>query len=131
MTMVLALLLFGDLHTAARAGDLQAVEALLEKGADVNEYDQLGGTPLHDAAWNGQAAIVTLLLDRGAKINARHKEAGSTPLHYAVLMNRRAAVEVLLKRGADINACFTSATAISRDPACIWPSPACPPKCSR
>ena len=64
MMLPLALLLLGDLHAAARAGDLETVQALLEKGAAVNEYDQLGGTPLHDAAWNGDPAILSLLLDR-------------------------------------------------------------------
>ena len=86
-----------DVHVAARGGDIETVAALLAHGADVNEYDSLGGTALHDAAWSGEAKIVELLIEHHADVNARHKEAGSTPLHYAVLMDRRAVVEILQK----------------------------------
>src|SRR5882724_6409245 len=68
----------GELHNAARAGDLQRVRSLLAAGASVTERDSLGGTPLHDAAWGGDVAIVQLLLDKGADPNARHLESGST-----------------------------------------------------
>jgi ankyrin repeat protein len=87
--LLLCLILASDLHTAARAGDIETVTALVARGADVNEYDALGGTPLHDAAWSGEARIVELLIEHHANVNARHKEAGSTPLHYAALMDRR------------------------------------------
>ena len=44
--LLFCLLLFSDLHTAARGGDIETVSALLAHGADVNEYDSLGGTTL-------------------------------------------------------------------------------------
>ena len=107
--MIAALVLclaFSDLHQAARRGDLERVRELLDAGADANQYDELGATPLHDAAWAGHAGVARLLIRHGADVNARHKEAGSTPLHYAVLMNRREVVDVLLEAGADLRAPF-------------------------
>ena len=47
--ILLALLVFADLHVAVRAGDLERVRAILDTGVKVNERDSLGGTPLHDA----------------------------------------------------------------------------------
>ena len=44
--LLLCFILASDLHTAARAGDIDTVTALIARGADVNEYDSLGGTPL-------------------------------------------------------------------------------------
>jgi ankyrin repeat protein len=98
--LLLCFILASDLHTAARAGDIDTVTALIARGADVNEYDSLGGTPLHDAAWSGEARIVELLIEHRANVNARHKEAGSTPLHYAALMDRREVAQILLAHGA-------------------------------
>ena len=70
--LLFCFLLFSDLHTAARGGDIETVAALLAHGADVNEYDSLGGTALHDAAWSGEAKIVELLIEHHADLNARH-----------------------------------------------------------
>ena len=86
------------------------VRDLLAKGANPNEYDSLGSTPLHDAAWNGDPDLVKLLLKYKADPNARHKESGSVPLHYAVLMNRLQVVEALLDGGADVNATYRPRT---------------------
>ena len=93
VVFVISQLVFGgDLHTAARAGDIDKVRELLASGASPNERDSLGGTPLHDAAWSGDLALITLLLTHGADSNARHLESGSTPLHYAVITNHKPAV---------------------------------------
>ena len=53
----------GDLHLAVRAGDRAQIEKLLAAGADVNERDNLGGTPLHDAAWAGDKEVVAMLVE--------------------------------------------------------------------
>ncbi len=90
----------GSLRDAVRSGDLAAVKALLDAGADVNERDQLGATPLLDAAWYGNEQIVRLLVEGGARVDATHDEGGSTPLDYAVLRGNEAIVHLLLERGA-------------------------------
>lgn len=89
------------LHMAVRLGDLNAVNKLLNSGADANARDGMGSTPLIDAAWSGNAEIARALLQHGADINATHREAGSTALEYAVLTGRTAVVKLLLAAGAD------------------------------
>lgn len=113
MTLVLALLLFGDLHVAVRSGEFDRVKALLQQGVNVNERDSLGGTALHDAAWAGDLKMAELLLDSKADPNLAHLEGGSTPLHYAVITNHPELVELLLARGAKLKTMSASgATAL-------------------
>ncbi len=113
MILLLALLLFGDLHVAVRSGEIDRVKALLQQGANVNERDSLGGTALHDAAWAGDLKMAELLLDARADPNLPHLEGGSTPLHYAVITNHPEFVELLLGRGARLKTMSASgATAL-------------------
>ena len=102
-----------DLHTAARAGDIERVKSLLSAGASASERDDLGGTVLHDAAWSGDVALIEILIGAGAQVDARHTETGSTPLHYAAITNHVEAVAILLDKGAQISAASkTGATAL-------------------
>lgn len=71
-----------SLHEAAKYGDLEVVEYLVEKGANVNEKDDDGYTPLHVAAKKGYLEIVEYLVEKGAKINEKDKSA-KTPLQLA------------------------------------------------
>jgi ankyrin repeat protein len=76
----------------ARLAPLEALEALLDAGADVNAKDDSGATALLRAAYSDYAdpARVKLLLDHGADVNVRDA-AGDTPLMKA---RRRGATEV-------------------------------------
>jgi cytochrome c len=96
----------GELHNLARAGDLAAVAALLDKGADVDETDGEGQTALHEAARAGHAGIVSALLTAGANPLIRGKSAfGSTgtALHAAAKLGQVESVRVLLEAGLDAN----------------------------
>ncbi len=49
-----------------KAGNAGAAEDLLNAGADVNQQDEHGWTPLNWAAGRGDVAVISLLLERGA-----------------------------------------------------------------
>jgi hypothetical protein len=70
---------------AAAAGDLAAVQGLLDEGVDVNAKDEeTEETPLHAAVGRGDAKMVRFLLERGADVDALAGE-GFSPLHRAAL----------------------------------------------
>ena len=58
---------------AAMMGETEAVELLLQLGADVNVRQEDGGTPLHIAFFLGRAEIAELLMKAGADVNAKNK----------------------------------------------------------
>ena len=51
---------------AVKGGDLGTVNDLLDSGADPNQSDDQGWTPLNFAAGKGDLSLVKLLLERGA-----------------------------------------------------------------
>jgi len=64
---------------------LEAVQLLLDRGADIDAVDNNGDTAMHGAAYGNLPKIVQLLADRGAKaeIWKRPNTQGSTPLFIA------------------------------------------------
>jgi ankyrin repeat protein len=92
---------------AARHGEAERVEKLLEQGADIRAQDQKGETVLHAVFsrrnWRLDLGLVMLLLQQGADLEARDQR-GWTPLHAAAERGRREAVEFLLDKGADLKA---------------------------
>ncbi len=85
------------LMLAAIAGDLDACQKLLARGARVNGP---GWTPLHYAASGPSTPLVELLLSQGADLEAQAPN-GSTPLMLAAQTGPEATIELLLRRGAD------------------------------
>ena len=57
------------LHMAARRGNTEAAEALLDCGADINARDRAGVTPLQRAKNCRKAAVGLLLVSRGADVS--------------------------------------------------------------
>jgi ankyrin len=64
-------------------GSARVVELLAEKGANVNNQDKNGMTPLHIASRSGAVDIVRVLLEREAQVDMTSYD-GKTPLHVAV-----------------------------------------------
>lgn len=92
------------LSSVVSADDLEEVENLIAKGANVNgtEKNSKNITPLFLAVENGNLEIAEMLLNFGAKINARDDEK-QTPL---MKLDEDASVELvrlLIKHGAKIN----------------------------
>lgn len=88
------------LMMAAIKGNVEAVRALIARGADVNKT---GWTPLHYAASAGtpqHVQAIALLLENHAYIDAASPN-GTTPLMMAAYYGSNAAVQLLLDEGAD------------------------------
>jgi ankyrin repeat protein len=92
------------LHLAAFFGHLEAVTALLARGAPVNARSRngLANQPLHAALAEGsRPEVVRLLLEAGAPVNAT-QHGGYTPLHEAAQNGYTDLARLLLERGADV-----------------------------
>jgi WD40 repeat protein len=85
---------------AAGEGRTDAVETLLNLGADVNAARD-GITALWYAAFERHPATVEFLLNRGAKPNVR-PATGFSPLMLAVQNNDFATAQILATHGADL-----------------------------
>jgi len=101
-----------QLTEAARAGDVAAVRASLDRGADVNAAEGDGITALHAAAEVGHVEIVEILLARGANVAAATRIGAYQPLHVAALGAHADVAEALLEAGADADA-VTSNTGVT------------------
>ena len=82
------------LVTAAAAGQVGSVRALLDAGADVDAPAEVF-TPLLAAASAGQEGVARLLLERGASPDLA-VEGASTPLYLASALGHEGVVEALL-----------------------------------
>jgi ankyrin repeat protein len=93
------------LHLAARSGGIDATQALVSAGANVNARNDLGVTPLHSAVDAGDVRTIELLLSRGADPNVADVR-GRTPLHWAARLAEGAdrVIPLLVGRQAKTNA---------------------------
>ena len=93
---------------AAQKGDLEAVRALLQQGADPNAAQPDGLTGLHWAALNDELGIAEILLYAGATVSPVTRVGGYTPLHLASQSGHGVVARTLLEAGADANAYTTT-----------------------
>lgn len=84
------------LGRAAGGGDLAAMTAILDEGADPNAIGAHGMTPLAAAARNGRVEAIELLLARGADPHRGCGVNGWTPLLHALHKDQKAAAERLI-----------------------------------
>ena len=90
---------------AAKSGDLEKVQSLLNNQADVNAAQKDGTSALAWAVYNNDENMVDLLLRSGADgadANAAN-EYGINPLHLACINQNNSIVRKLLRGGADPN----------------------------
>ena len=79
---------------AAKNGDREALAKLLAEGADVDEQDEQGWTPLNWAAGKGDTETVRLLLAKGADVTKTGRDM-RTPLAIAKAAGRKEVAQVL------------------------------------
>jgi ankyrin repeat protein len=87
---------------AIKSRDPVAVNAELDRGADVNAAESDGTTALHWAAQIDDVEMLGLLIDAGAAVGAVNR-FNVTPLELAANNGNAAAIERLLAVGADPN----------------------------
>jgi ankyrin repeat protein len=96
-----------DGHTplikAAKAGDVELVKDLLNRGAQLDAKSVKGKTALHYASANGHVEVVKQLISNGAEIDARDRD-WHTPLMLAAIYGCNHTIQALLTAGADPNA---------------------------
>ena len=90
-----------ELSNAINANDAERVKFLVEKGADVNQPDPQGWTPLQNAARQRKDGIIKTLVELGADPN-RPAEDGMTPLVAAAMRDHVPSVKALLEAGANV-----------------------------
>lgn len=88
------------LHYAILGNKPQAIEKLLDLGAEVNLLSRDGQSPAHFAAAAGSHDALAKLIALRATLNHANA-AGQTPLHYAAAREDLKLVEILVKNGAN------------------------------
>jgi uncharacterized protein len=84
------------IQVAAREGEADIVQHLLDAKADINAATPITGyTALHGAAESGHLNIVKMLANAGADVNAELSD-GQTPLHLAAAKDHEPVVAFLL-----------------------------------
>mmetsp|Transcript_6329 Transcript_6329/g.7510 ORF Transcript_6329/g.7510 Transcript_6329/m.7510 type:complete len:164 (-) Transcript_6329:4027-4518(-) len=81
----------------ATAQNLDVVNELLDRGADVNEPTLMGLTPLLLATKKEHTSIVKHLLARGASVSAQFPNDQNSSLHYACIQGNGKILDILLK----------------------------------
>ena len=90
------------LHRAAKAGNLEGLNAALAAGADVNARDGQGWTALMHAVNKGYLLLVEPLLAAKADPDVRAPD-GATALFMAVVHGQPEIIALLIKAGADVS----------------------------
>ncbi|KAL3071172.1 hypothetical protein niasHT_038442 [Heterodera trifolii] len=91
-----------ELIEACRVGNIDMVQSLvLQQGANIQDGDIHGLTPLMHAAGFGHTIVVQFLLARGAHLERRDAE-GLTSLAHAVLSKHVDVIRLLVESGADV-----------------------------
>ena len=95
-----------EVADAAMHGNAQAVQAALDRGADVNARQTDGSTALHWAVRNDDVALTALLINHRADTEVANR-TGATPLRLAAINGSAQVSAALLDAGVDVNARLT------------------------
>lgn len=89
------------LHLAIARGNLAAVRALLDSGADIEVHNENGDSPLVHAVVQRNLEAVQVLIEAGACLEAPDAR-GETPLICAVVSGHAEMVQALIDGGANV-----------------------------
>jgi len=91
------------LHIAAYIGKIEALQTLIELGANIEVANKFDETPLYVAASRGKTETLQTLITLEAKIEVTDA-SGSTPLHAAASNKKIETLQTLIELGANIEA---------------------------
>ncbi len=91
-----------SLEKAVQYKNVKEVRRHLNEGADVNQKDENGQTPLHYAAESGYTEVAQTLIERGARVESRDNE-GRSPLHLAAETGYTPMMDLLITKGARVH----------------------------
>jgi ankyrin repeat protein/uncharacterized coiled-coil protein SlyX len=104
----------GRIHDAIDAGNSNVVRLLLVMGADMEERDIQGLTPVAHAVLENRENIVKLLLQKGVNLETPDAK-GLTPLAHAVLKTYALLVTLLVEHGANTKKLYLNEPDLTRD----------------
>jgi ankyrin repeat protein len=78
---------------------LAGIDALLAAGADADQPNDRGWTPLHQAAYSNQPVLAERLIAAGASLDAEAHGAGGTPLIVSLFWGHRETADLLATHG--------------------------------
>lgn len=94
-----------ELIHVSRAGDLDAVRSLLERGASVDARDPSGATALVAASYGNHVDVARELVAAGADVNVKDQtEQSAYLIATSEVGDDPALLELTLEAGADVNA---------------------------
>jgi ankyrin repeat protein len=88
---------------AIKADDVEALDAFLTKGFEINLVDVLQGAPIHCAVEHGSFNCLKLLIANGADVNLRAIQRLETPIHIAIRKGNRQIYRYLLEQNIDFS----------------------------
>ena len=91
----------GTLPDLIQAGDREGALEMIDAGANVNEAQGDGTTPLHWAVYKVDVELTRALLEGGAEADVMNN-FGSSPLAEAAKLGNAELAEMLLNAGADV-----------------------------
>lgn len=90
------------MKAAAKSTDINVAKLLVEKGADINVKDKIGGNALHYAAMYNTLDMVKFFIEKGVDVNSETNDK-EIPLHLAITSRENSIVPYLIEKGADVN----------------------------
>ncbi|MFH0974248.1 MAG: ankyrin repeat domain-containing protein [Spirochaetota bacterium] len=91
-----------ELFNAINSNDIDYAKRIIKTGADINQLNYMGISPLHAALNQKNFEMAKLLLDNGANADIVDS-SNDTPLNIAVANERVEFTGLLISNGADVN----------------------------
>lgn len=86
------------LYVAASAGNKDAVDVLIKKGADITKAQNKGWTPIHVAAYKGHFQVVRTLIKSNENASYLSSVYSDLPIHLAAWNGESESIKYLLER---------------------------------